>query len=74
MGYQLTIIKLKTHESEIQRRFAKRNSNQAASFIKGRKTKISNVCKHFPTDCTEKSNNNYEEQQTIIQFISSKIN
>ena len=74
LGYQLTIIKLNTHESEIQRRFTKRHSNQAAAFIKGRKTKTMNICKEFTTDCIEKSNNNYKEQAKIIQFISSKIN
>lgn len=59
----------------LSERYEARGSNQSATFLKGRKTKIDNIVMNFEyMDYTETfSNNNYDDQKVILDRIKETL-
>jgi len=73
--YDLSIIHLETTADVRQERYKERGSNQNATWLAGRESKISNILSNLTLSMHVESyqNNNQEEQQGVFNAIVEKI-
>lgn len=73
--YDTTIIYLRTNKETRQVRYAERGSNQDETWLRGRESKINNIRSNFvlQMQMTEFDHENLTDQQTIVEYVKSKI-
>ena len=81
MGYDVSIVVLTVDDTERERRYAERGSNQPDSWVQGRRTKIKNIVENFsgspltddPSLVTEFVHSNAEDTKTIANHIENLV-
>jgi len=73
--YDLTAVYLKTDREIRQERYAERGSNQNATWLSGRESKISNILGNMVLKFVTESydNNDIEDQNKVVDFIKTLV-
>jgi hypothetical protein len=72
---ELVVIYLKVPKSMLTQRYIDRGSDQSEQFLRGRETKYNNILSNFDlmSYITEFSNETYEDQAKILEFMRSHL-
>ena len=72
---ELIVLYLTASEDGLKQRYKDRGSDQSEQFLRGRETKYNNILSNFElmSYITEFSNETYEDQQKIIEFLNEKL-
>lgn len=72
---ELIVLYLKASEEGLKQRYKDRGSDQSEQFLRGRETKYNNILSNFElmSYITEFTNETYEDQQKIIEFLNEKF-
>lgn len=72
---ELTVLYLKTSDGVLKERYKERKSNQSEKFLKGRRTKYSNLIRAFDIMpyAVEMQNETPSQAEKILEFLTKKF-